>query len=76
MRRSIMKLYRLDGMKGFYRGLTASYAGGAIVYYFDDCWFCSCVCLTTVTDCSSCLNLGSGSVRLLFMFIYVCVWLD
>lgn len=27
MRRSIKKLYRLDGMKGFYRGLTASYAG-------------------------------------------------
>ena len=24
---SIKKLYRLDGMKGFYRGLTASYAG-------------------------------------------------
>lgn len=27
MYRSIKKLYRLDGMKGFYRGLTASYAG-------------------------------------------------
>ena len=27
MRGSIQKLYRLDGMKGFYRGLTASYAG-------------------------------------------------
>lgn len=27
MYNSIKKLYRLDGMKGFYRGLTASYAG-------------------------------------------------
>ena len=30
MRGSIQKLYRLDGMKGFYRGLTASYAGALI----------------------------------------------
>ena len=35
MCRSIQKLYRLDGMKGFYRGLTASYAGALITIPYN-----------------------------------------
>ena len=37
---SIKKLYRLDGMKGFYRGLTASYAGKSANVYRQDMTVC------------------------------------